>query len=538
VGKRYFVSNESRTVKLLWAGVLAFLALFLVYPLIRVLLEARPASWQKVLSSPHTVETALNTLLVMVLSTFGSTAAGFIYAFAVMRGKLPFAKFFAFVPILHLVTPPFVGGLSFILLFGRQGFFTKTLFHSDVSLYGLPGLFIAQTLCFFPIAFLIIKGVFEGMNSSLEYAARSCGAGKFRVFRTITLPLVLPGIASSVLFIAISVLSDFGNPMLIGGRFSVLAVELYTQLTGWTNAGSSAVLGIILLIPAGILFMLQRHLLNKKGVETATIGARSSSLPFEPPALWVRVLLFIFCAFISFIVIAQFLAVIGGAVSRIWGIDPALTFEHLIAAFSYKRELTNTLYFALLAATGTAALASITAFFVFRIVVPLRKTVDSLVMIPAAIPGSLIGLAFVLAFNNSIFHLLGTKIIIVLAMIVCDLPAAYRILVSSILRIRTSLDDSARALGASRLRLFFTVIFPLIWGGVVSAFVYTFVRATGTLSAVIFLTSFKTKLTSVLILNLAAQGDWGRSAALALILTAIIFASLGILRCIGGKKWS
>jgi iron(III) transport system permease protein len=495
--------------------------------------EAGIESWRLTLAGSRWSGAARNTLTVMILSTFLSVLTGFIYAYSLLRGALPFAAFFAFIPILHLVTPPFVGGLSFILLFGRQGFFTKTLLGLDVSLYGLPGLLIAQTLCFFPIAFLIIKGTFEGMNPSLEYAARDAGAGRFRVFRTVTLPLVVPGIVSAALFIAISVISDFGNPMLIGGRFSVLAVELYTQLTGWANAGTSAALGMLLLVPAGILFALQRFVMGKKSSRLATIGARGSGMTPKPPGMAVRILLFVFCAFIAFIVIAQFLAVIGGAFSRIWGVDPGFTWDHLAAFFSYRNELFNTLSMAFIASALTAALAGVLGFLVQRTGLPLRRAADLTAMIPAALPGSLTGLAFVLAFNGPFLRLTGTRAVIVLAMVVCDLPAAYRILSSSIQRISGNLDDSARALGASRVQVFFTVICPLALQGFVSAFVFTFVRASGTLSAVIFLITFKTKLASVAILNLAAQGDWGRSAALALILTVIIFAALGLLRILG-----
>ncbi|MDR2617887.1 MAG: iron ABC transporter permease [Treponema sp.] len=521
---------------LIWGFCILFLLVFIIYPLGRVFSEAGAGSWRSFLSNPNWYGTALNTLLLMGLSTFFSVLTGFLYAYALDRGGLPFAGFFSFIPVLHLVTPPFVGGLSFILLFGRQGFFTRTLFHQDISLYGLPGLLIAQTLCFFPVAFLIIKGAFEGMNPSLEYAARSAGAGRFRVFRTVTLPLVLPGILSAVLFIAISVLSDFGNPMLIGGRYSVLAVELYTQLTGWASAGTSAVLGIILLIPAFLLFALQRFAFYRNNSRTATIGSRTQAMPPLPLPAAVRILLFLFCAGIAFIVIAQFLAVIAGAFSRIWGLDSRFTLDHLAASFSYKEELRNTLLFAFLAAAAAAALGAFISFFVSRTCFPFRKFAGTAAMIPAALPGSLIGLAFVLAFNNSPLRLTGTRAIIVLAMVICDLPAAYRILSSSIQRIRSTLDDSARALGASRMRLFFTIICPLAAQGLVSAFVYTFVRSAGTLSAVIFLFTFKTKLTSVLILNLAAQGDWGRSAALAFILTVFIFAALGLLRLFGGAQ--
>jgi iron(III) transport system permease protein len=373
------------------------------------------------------------------------------------------------------------------------------------------------------------------MNPSLEYAARDAGAGRFRVFRTITLPLVLPGVVSAALFIAISVISDFGNPMLIGGRFSVLAVELYTQLMGWANAGTSAVLGMLLLGPAGLLFALQRFIMGKKSSRLATIGSRGSGMAPKPPGMAARVLLFIFCALLAFIVIAQFLAVIGGAFSRIWGVDSRFTLEHLEAFFSYRSELFNTLSLAFIAAALTAALAGVLGFLVQRTALPLRRAADLTAMIPAALPGSLIGLAFVLAFNGPFLRLTGTRAVIVLAMVVCDLPAAYRILSSSIQRIRGTLDDSARALGASPLKVFFTITCPLAAQGFVSAFVFAFVRASGTLSAVIFLITFKTKLASIAILNLAAQGDWGKSAALALILTVIVFIALGLLRLLGSR---
>jgi iron(III) transport system permease protein len=524
-------------VRCLWGALLVFVFLFILYPLARVFSEAGPGSWGRVFSSSRWLDASGHTLLLTLLSTSCSVLTGFIYAYGVIRGGLPLGRFFSFIPVLHLVTPPFVGGLSFILLFGRRGLFTWGLFHADISLYGLPGLLIAQTLCFFPVAFLIIKGTFEGMNPSLEYAARDAGAGRFRVFRTITLPLTLPGILSALLFIAISVLSDFGNPMLIGGRYNVLAVELYTQLTGWANAGTSAVLGIILLVPALALFLVQRLFLGKQGGRLATVGDRTSSMGHSLPALPVRVLLFLFCGLLSLIVLAQFLSVVGGAFSRIWGVDSRFTGEHLLAALSYRGELANTLIFAFLAAAGTTLVSSLTAFFVLRTGLPFRGIIDSAVMIPAAIPGSLLGLAYVIGFNNRIFPLTGTRFIMVIVMIVCYLPAGYRILSASLMRVRTTLDDSARALGASRLRLFFGILCPLIFRGIASAFVFTFVQATGTLSAVIFLITFTTKITSVVILNLAAQGDWGGSAALAFILTVITFLALGALRLLLGKQF-
>jgi iron(III) transport system permease protein len=524
---------------------LGLLLLFILYPLLRVFGKALDReNWRQVLSSSRWLESLGHTLLLTLLSTFLSVLTGLVYAYALGRGDIPFVKFFSFIPVLHLVTPPFVGGLSFILLFGRQGFFTRTLLGLDISLYGLPGLLIAQTLCFFPIAYLIIKDTLEEISPSLEYAARSAGAGRLRVLCTVTIPLALPGIVSALLFIGLSVLSDFGNPILIGGRFNVLAVDLYTQLTGWANQGSSAVLGLILLCPAAILFVLQRYSLYRRssaensGAQNsrfATVGGRASDLPHPLLPMPVRVLLFLFCALIALVVVAQFLAVILGAFSQVWGVDPAFTLRHFRDSFYYRTELGNTLRFALTAAFVTAILGTLVALISLRTNLPFRKIADTVVMLPASMPGSLFGLAYILAFTQGSLRLTGTKTIIVAVMVACDIPAAYRIISSALMGIRSSIDEAARSLGASQLRLFVTVLCPLLTRAIASAFVYTFVRASGTLSAVIFLISFKTKLTSALILNLAGQGDWGKAAALAIILTAGIFASLGILRFLAGR---
>jgi iron(III) transport system permease protein len=525
-------TRESGAVCLCWACCLGFIALFIVYPLARAALEAGGDSWRRVFASSRWAVSAGHTLLLAVISTASSILAGSIYAYACARGGIPLARFFSVIPVLNLVTPPSVGGLSFMLLFGRQGFFTKTLFHRDISLYGLPGLVIAQTLCFFPLAFLIMRDAFDSVSPSLEYAARDAGAGRFRVFRTITLPLSAGGLLSAALFIAISVLSDFGNPALIGGRFNVLAVDLYTQLTGWTDRGTSAVLGIILLVPAAVLFAAQRVLESRKRASPAAL--RESAMPLPLPPLWARALLLLFCALTALIVTAQFLAVAGGAFAKVWGADSSFTMKHLASALAHKSALANTFAFALIAALAAPVIAAFSAFFSRRTNLPFRAFAEGALMLPASVPGSLTGLAFVLAFSGPVLRLTGTRAVIPLVMIVCGIPAAYRILAASVSAIQPAIDDSARSLGASRLRLFFDCVLPLVSRGMASAFVFTFVRAAGTLSAVIFLVTFKTKLVSVTILNLATQGDWGAAAALSLILTAVVFAALGALRLIAG----
>jgi iron(III) transport system permease protein len=523
------------TMTILWVAALLFLAAFIVYPLARALSQAAASDWAAVIRSRRFVEAAGHSFLLAILSTFFAVTTGFLYAFAVVRGGLPFRRFFAFLPILHLVTPPFVGGLSFILLFGRQGFVTKTLLGLDVSLYGLPGLLIAQTLCFFPLAYLIIRNSLESNMVTLENAARSLGAKTWRRFKTVTFPLSLPGIVFAALLIAISALSDFGNPMLIGGRYSVLAVELYTQLTGWAETGKSAVLGMVLLVPSVGLFAVQRVLLRDQEKKLSMSAKFTKSMDAPPLPIPVRIALFLFAAFIALIVLAQFFAVLAGAFSKTWGVDNRFTAAHFKTVFAYKTELSNTLVFSLLAALLTAALAALVSFAVARTSFPFRRIADAAATLPAAIPGTFLGLAYVIAFSGNPL-LTGNALIIILVMAVYELPAAVRVTGSALSPLPGTFDDSARSLGADNFTVFRTVIGPLISRGILSAFILAFVRATGTLSAVIFLMSFTTKLTSALILNLAAQGNWGESAALALILTLVIFASLGILFLLTSRR--
>ncbi|MDE6736565.1 MAG: ABC transporter permease subunit, partial [Treponemataceae bacterium] len=203
----------------MWVAVVIFFAVCVLVPLCFVALAPRFSDVVSVLTSSRWHTAMRNTALVCVCSTVLSVAVGYVYAYAVVRGGIFCARFFSVVPIAHLVTPPFVGGLAFILLFGRQGFVTHTLLGLDVSLYGFWGLLLAQTLCFFPIAYLICAQTLRGISAGVEQAARGMGAGRARMFWTITLPLSFPGILGALLFIAVSVLSDFGNPMIVGGRF-------------------------------------------------------------------------------------------------------------------------------------------------------------------------------------------------------------------------------------------------------------------------------------------------------------------------------
>ena len=522
--KRFLKIEGSLSLTVVWASICLLLTLCILLPLVVVFLTPRAADFTSVASSAIWKKAALNTLLEVLCSTSASVLIGFIYAYAVVKGCIPCKKFFAVVPLIHLVTPPFVGGLAFILLLGRQGFITKTLFGLDVSLYGFPGLLIAQTLCFFPMAYMICAQTLENIDASLIRAANGLGAGRLKAFFKIMLPLAFPGIISSVLYIAVSVMSDFGNPMIVAGRYKVLAVEIYTQLTGWVNGGTSAVLGIILVIPSLILFVLYNKFAAANSKKAATKGGNSHLLPEEKPAVLTRVLLTFFCVFITLCVIAQFAAIVAGSFQKLWGIDFGFTLKHIKAISKCGRELWNSVRFSLEAAVLSTLIALLAAFFVFRTKSPLKKYIDSVIQLPAAIPGTLFGLAFLLTASKVNFH--NSSVMIVIAITAGFIPFSYRSISTAFMQIKSTLDDGAKALGASDLRLLFSIILPLSLDGVFNSFIYDFVRGVGTMSAVIFLVSFDTPLSSIKILNLAEQGFWGDAAALALVLTIITFGVL------------
>lgn len=516
--------------------VALFLAAFVVVPLVRVALEPGISEWRQVFTTPRWQRASLNTLITLALTTPSALLLGALYAFAVTRAQVPFAKFFSVVPLFLLLTPPFVAGLSFILLLGRRGLITYQLLGLETNIYGLHGLWLAQTLSFFPIAYLVLRGSFLAVDGQLEQAARGLGAGRGAVLRTVTFPLVTPGLLAAALFISIGVLGDFGNPMLVGGRFQVLATAVYTQLTGWADFGTSAALGLLLLLPAVLLFALHQWTSARTRQRYATVGGRGMSLAAPPVAPWLRRSLFVLCVVITLFVAASQGVVVLGALTKLWGIDFTFTLEHARYVFTHAGGLFNSLGLAAAAALLTTALALLAAFLVQRTRVPARQGIDLATLLPAAVPGTLMGVAFILAFNSPPLKLTGTRTIIVLAMAISYLPVGYRICAAALQQLKLSLDESAANLGASKSAVLATITAPLLVQALLASFVFTFVQAVGTLSTVIFLVSFGTPLASVTILNLAEQGRWGRAAALATALIVVTMLSLAVLYLFLGKR--
>lgn len=524
-------------VALTLTAVVVLLGVFVLYPLVMAAAAPRAEEWWRAVTTPRWRVTMLNTLQMAVLSTVSSVVVGFLYAYAVVRARVPWARFFTLIPLLSLITPPFVSGLAFILLFGRRGLVTYELLGLNTSIYGWHGLWLAQTTSFFPIAFLAIAGVLRSLNPNLERASEGLGAGRWATFWRVVVPLTVPGVGASALLVAIAVLGDFGNPMLIAGRFRVMATEAYLQISGWADLRMGAALGLALLVPAVAFFFLQRRLQGASIGRFVTVGGRGSRLEAAPVAPLVRWGLFAFCAAIAVFIVAKYLVILVGALTPVWGVDYTFTLENFRQVLSRGPQIWNSIRFAGAAALACAVLATVTAYLVTRAKVPFGRSLDLVALLPAAIPGTLLGIAYVLAFNTPPLKLTGTGTIIVISMVFSYLPVGYRIAAATLQQLAPSLEESAADMGASGMRAFVDVVLPLIGSSFSAALVYTFVKAVGTLSAVVFLISHGTVVASASILNLAEQGYWGWAAALATLLVTIALAALGVARLLLGRRF-
>ena len=514
--------------------VVGCLAVFVIFPVVRVLAQPGLTEWWRLFTDPRWLRLGGNTFLIAVLSTASAVALGFLFAYATSRPDVPLRHLFKLVAILPLVSPPFVGGLAFILLFGRRGLVTYSLLGLSGDIYGWHGLWMVQTLAFFPIAYLSLAGVLRRINPTLEYAAQDLGVHGLRLFCTVTLPLATPGLASAALLVGIYTLSDFGNPMLVGGAFKVLATETYTQITGWGDIGMAAALSTALLLPSLVLFVLQRYWVE--GRSYATITGKGSFADPPPTSPTVRWALFTACSLVTLVLLATYAVVFVGAFARTWGVNWRPTLENFEYTVFRGSQLWNSIRFAGTAALGGSFFAVIAAFLVCRKRFPGRAVVDFAAVLPAALPGTLIGVGYILAFNTPPLALTGTGAIIVAAMLFRTIPVGYRAAVAGLAQIAPSIEEGAADLGARPLRTFWDVTLPLIRSAFTSALIFTFIRSMNTLSAVVFLISPGNVVASASILALAEHGDWGQASAMAASLMSAVFLLLLAFRLITGGR--
>lgn len=463
-----------------------------------------------------------NSLFLAVSVGAISTGLGFIFALLESRSTLWTRRLLAPFSILPIITPAFVLGLAMIYMFGRRGFVTHTLLGLSTNVFFGPlGVGVAQVLAFTPIAYLVLVGVIHSLDVSLEEAARTLRADRWTLFRTILWPLMRPGLANAILLVMIESLADFGNPLLLGGGVPFLPTEIFYAIEGRFDQHEAAVYGLVLLAITLTIFVLQRYWLGRRSYVTVT-GKPSGGRPTPLPLAIDLVLTGVFLLFAS-VAALLYGSVLFGSFVKLWGIDNTFTLQNYRDLMSHGVPvLLDTMRLSLLAAVPSAALGFLIAYLTLRHRFIGRTALEFSAMLSYAIPGTVMGIGYILAFNAGALQLTGTALIIILAFIFRGMPVGIRSGVAALTQLDASLEEASSTLKAGTATTLWRVVLPLVRSALVTGFIYSFVRAMTAVSQVIFLVSPGHDLVTVLILSWVGYGTIGRGAALSTLLIVVL----------------
>jgi iron(III) transport system permease protein len=496
---------------------------------------------------------AWNTLFLGLLTATSTTVLGTLIALMAERGPRSYAKPLNALALLPIIMPPFVVGLGLILLFGRAGIVNQGLeqlfgIAPTRWFYGWFGVWLAQTFAFTPIAFMIMRGVVQGIAPSLEEAAQTLRADARRTFSTITLPLLGPGLANAFLVGFIESMADFGNPVVVGGQFSVLSTEIFFAIVGAQyDQGRAASLAWLLTFFALGLFALQRRVLGRRSYTTVG-GKGDAGVPMALPPNVRALVQAVALPWLAFTLLVYLFALAGGFVQT-WGRDYSLTLAHFRTAFAVDwgafgivwagtawNSFFTTLKLAAIAAPLTAALGLLIAWLLARTQFRGQGLFEFSALLAFAIPGTVLGVSYILAFNVPPFELTGTGLIIVLCFLFRNLPVGVRAGSAAFQQLDPSLDEASAMLRASTARTLRHVVLPLLKPALVAALVYSFVRAITTVSAVIFLVTAENELATTYIIGRVGNGDYGVALAYCTVLIAMMSVAIAAIQRLVGER--
>lgn len=479
-----------------------------------------------------------NTLMLGAISGICSTVIGFLFAYVDVYVKTKMRGIFKVVSLLPIVSPPFVLSLSMIMIFGKRGLITYHLLGiKNANIYGMHGILFVQILTFFPVAYLMLKGLLNNIDPSLEESARNMGASRWKVFTDVTLPLLLPGLGNAFLVSFIESVADFTNPIMIGGDFDTLAAYIYMQISNFDTRSSSG-MAVILLLISMILFVIEKYYLERRSVATLTGKASRVRMQIEDRS--VRIPTTVMCSLVGLFVIGMYAMVPVGACFKLWGKDFTLTLKHFANVLGRDtKPFTDSLYLSFMAAIFTSLLSMIIAYLIVKKKFIGKRFMEFTTMFAMAVPGTVLGIAILRGYITGIFHsgqlvLVGTSAILIIAFIVRSLPIGTRSAVAALNQIDKSIEESAYDMGAGSIKVFASVTLPLISDSFFSSLVSTFARSITATSAVIFLISARWQLITPQIMTVVDRGQYSVACAYATIMMLIVYAAIGLMQVIVG----
>ena len=524
--------------------LIAFLTLFILYPLAILLVDSFVGdgslsldTFRRIFAMPRFTTAITNTLKVGFLVGILSALIGLLFAYVevyVRMGRFV-GGLFKVVSTLPVVSPPFVLSLSMIMLFGKAGIITRFLLGIyDNSVYGFWGIVVVQTLTFFPVCYMMLKGLLKNIDPSLEEAARDMGASRWRVFTSVTLPLLLPGLGNAFLVTFIESIADFANPMIIGGSYDTLATTIYLQITGSYDKPGAAAMAVVLLCITLLMFVVQKYYLEAKTAATLTGKASRARMLIEDKS--VKIPLTILCALAAGFVILMYLCVPIGACFPTWGFKffplTGKWFGLVFTRYHGLQAFRDSFVLSLISAPITALLSMIISYLVVKRRFKAKGFIEAVSMLAMAVTGTVLGVGYIRGFAGGVFNtgflqgLYGTGLILIIVFVVRSLPTGTRSGISALRQIDKSIEESAYDMGADSLKVFMTVTLPLIKDSFLSGLVTAFVRSITAISAIILLVTPQFLLITVQINEFAEKGSYSLACAFATILIVITYGAV------------
>ena len=552
--RRIAAGQDERLASLLQFLLLLVLVVAVLLPLAAILGKALTdgdgqfAGLQQIrrtLTQPGLQQAVSGSLQLALLSTALVVPLAYGYAAALCRVQLPWRSLFRLLALLPLLAPSLLPGISLVYLFGNQGLL-KAWF-PDGSIYGLPGMVLGEVFYTFPHALMILLTALAVGDARLYEAARTMGAGRLRQFFTITLPGSRYGVVSAALVVFTLTITDFGLPKVIGGRFQVLAVEAYKQVIGQQNFPQGAVIGLLLLLPAVLSFVLDQRLQRR---QQAQLSARAQ--PLQPLRGWAaRLLALLFCSMVGAALLLMLGTAIAAAFIRLWPYQMQFTLAH----FNFDNvdgggwlAFANSLKMAL----GAVLLGTTLTFLGAWSSCKLRASrlggmlLHAIAMLPMAVPGLVLGLGYIFFFNsdsNPLHGLYGSMALLVLCTVAHYTTTAHMTARTALTQLDPDFEPVAASLKVPLWRTLWRVTLPTCLPAILEIARYFFVSAMTTVSAVIFLYTPDTVLAAVAVLNMDDAGDTAAAAAMASLIVAssavacLLFALLSHLLLRRNRHW-
>lgn len=532
---------------LLLVSILAifyFLLTFVAFPIFQVLKTSMQdegqfslANYAAVFRAQYYFEPFVNSMVLGVLTATVGTFVGFVFAYGITRTPMPFKRFFRLTATFPIISPPFVVALGAILLFGRSGSITPFIeaVFGEYSIYGLGGLVLVETIAYGPTAFLVLVGVLQAIDPALEEAAMDLGASRGRVFRTVTLPLATPGVASAWLLVFIQSVADFGNPMVISGNFRVLSVQAFLQIAGMYDLARGSTLAVLLLVPTLIAFLIQKYWVSRRSYVTVT--GKPTAATIKNLEWYIKAPVYTICMLFTLLVFLFYGTVIYGSFQRLWGVDATLTLRNYSQMFRVGKDyILDSLTLSSIATPLTGLIGMFVAFLIIRKRFLGRGLMEFVSMLTFAVPGTVVGIGYILAFNQQSVlmpvTLTGTAAIIVLLLVFRNMPVGIQSGTAALQQIDATIEEASTDLGASSLVTFRKITLPMIAPAFFSGLVYSFVKAMTAISAIIFVVSGRWNLITVAILGFVDNSQYAQAGAMSILLIFIVMAALGIIQLV------